>query len=336
MLKKIAFFEVEPWEKDYLRKKLKGFKLWFSAKKLQQEDEKNFHDADAISIFINSPVTKKEVAALPKLKFIATRSTGFDHIDLAQAKKKKITVSNVPYYGENTVAEHTMALLLALSRKIVPSAQQTQHGDFRTNSKLRGFDLKGRTLGIIGFGHIGQHVARMAQGFAMKVIAYDPFPNQKAAKELKVELVSLPTLLKTACVISLHAPLTKQTKHLINLKNYQKLKKCAILINTARGALVQTKALVKALDEDYLAGVGLDVLENEDTIKEERQLLTNKFSHEQLFNVAENLILMNHPRVIITPHNAFNSDEALKRILDTTVDNLKGWFNKRLVNVVKL
>jgi len=335
MTNKIAFFELEEWEKDYLREKFgQEADISFSLDQLDEENASNFKDVQAIAIFIYSCITKEVLDKLPNLKFIATMSTGYDHIDVEECKKRGIKVANVPFYGENTVAEHAFALILALSRRIFESVERTERGDFSLEG-LRGFDLNNRTLGVIGTGHIGQHVIRMAKGFEMNVIACDPFPNEKAAKELGFDYAKdLNDLLANSDIITLHAPYCKETHHLINKENIGKIKRGAYIINTARGGLIETEALVQAVEEGIVAGAGLDVLEEEIMIKEEKELLSKKFNKEEMKTALENHLLIHHPRVIVTPHNAFNSEEALKRILDTTVDNVKAFSEPRELNLV--
>jgi len=337
--KKIVFFEIEPWEEDYLRVELEKrlpekVYLEFFETPLTNRKIKQITDAEILAVFIYSNISRETVDNLPNLKFIATMSTGFDHIDLTACQKKGIKVSNVPYYGENTVAEHTFALILALSRKIPQSIERTRKGDF-TLKNLRGFDLKDKTIGIIGLGHIGRQVAQIASGFRMKVIAYDVKKDLKTAKRLKVKYVGLDYLLKKSDIISLHAPYNPLTHHLINKKNIKKIKRGAYLINTARGGLVETEALILALEKGILAGAGLDVLEEECFVKEEKALLTKPFQKEcDLKTILQNHFLLQNPKVFITPHNAFNSQEALIRILDTTINNIIAFIKKKPINLV--
>ncbi len=331
---KIAFFELEDWEKDYIRKNLKGHRLTFVDGGLTKETAGKAKGCDAAAVFIYSKVGKDAINKLPKLGFIATMSTGYDHIDVAAAKKRKIVVSNVPTYGENTVAEHTFALILALSRKIADSAERTRHGDF-TLDGLRGFDLKGKTIGVVGTGHIGMHVIRIARGFEMGVIAFDVKKDAAAAKRLGFRYVDFDTLLKSSDIITLHCPYNKATHHLINRVNIGKVKKGAMLINTARGGLIETAALLKALNNGTISAAGLDVLEEECSIKEEKQLLSKDFGKEcDLRTMLANHMLQNQKSVIITPHNAFNSKEALVRILNTTIENIQAFAKKKPINIV--
>lgn len=331
---KIAFFELEGWEKDYLKEKLKNHELNFFEEELNDSNMTQVKDFDIISPFIYSIMKKDVIKQFKNLRFIATRSTGFDHIDINFCNQSKIRISNVPSYGENTVAEHTFALILALSRKIHKAYQRTILGNFSLEG-LKGFDLKRKTLGLVGLGHIGQHVARMANGFEMDILAYDPFPDKRFVKKYKIKLVALNTLLQNSDIISLHCPLNKNTFHILNKKTMKQIKKGAYLINTARGSLIETDSLVRALDSGNLAGAGLDVIEEESLIKEEKQLLSKNFLKQNLKNLLKNHILLRFDNVIITPHNAFYSNEALLRILDTTVDNIKSFINKRPINLVR-
>ena len=332
---KIAFFEIEEWEKPYLKEKLKGHKLYFFDDVLNENNVNKAKDLDIISIFIYSKINKKILDKLKKLKLISTRSTGFDHIDLKECKKRKIIVSNVPQYGENTVAEHTFALILNLTRKIHKAWERTRRLDF-SQTGLRGVDLRGKTLGVVGSGSIGEHVIRMANGFEMKVIAFDVFKNKKLAKKLNFKYVGFDYLLKNSDIITLHCPYNKHTHHLINKKNINIIKKGALLINTARGALVETDALVNALDKGILGGAGLDVLEEECYIKEDHQVMSKNFPKKcDMKTIIENHILAKKDNVIVTPHNAFNSIEALQRILDTTLENIKGCLKGKVVNKIK-
>ena len=332
---KIVFFEIEDWQKDYLTKKLTSFELSFFVEPLSSDNINSALDCQIISPFIYSQINKDILQKLPDLKLIATRSTGFDHIDVQSANKNKIAVCNVPFYGENTVAEHTFVLILALSRKLFDSVERTRKGDF-TLDGLRGFDLKNKILGIIGLGHIGLHVVRIAKGFEMKVLAYDPKEDKKLAKKIGFEYSNLENLLAKSDIITLHAPDNKETHHLINSENINLIKNGACLINTARGGLIETPALLKALSDGTLAGVGLDVLEEECFIKEEAQLLSKEFPKTcDLKTVLQNHILLQQKNVIITPHNAFNSQEALMRILDTTVGNIIGFVAGKPQNLVK-
>ncbi len=330
----IYFFEVTPSERSHLRNyRPNGCSVRLFAERVDEVDATTLRGADVISVFIYSRVTAEILKKVPRLKLVATRSTGFDHIDVDACTKRGIAVANVPFYGENTVAEHTFALILALSRKVHQAYFRTIRGDFSFDG-LEGFDLKDKTLGIVGTGHIGIHAIRIAKGFGMNVIAYDVIKNNFMAETLGFKYVSFDELLGASDIISLHAPYRKETHHLINRENIKKIKKGALLINTARGALVETEALTLALDQKILAGAGLDVLEGEELIKEERQILSKEYSIERLKTLLQNHILLNRENVVITPHIAFNSKEAFLRILNTTLSNIRAFSSGKPENVV--
>lgn len=332
---KIGFFELEAWEKEPLSAAFPNGQLEFSNNKLNFKNVEKYKDLEAISIFIYSQINEKVLSKMPKLKLITTRSTGFDHIDLGACKKRKIVVCNVPTYGENTVAEHTFALILALSRKIIDCVERTKKGSFDLTG-LRGFDLKGKTIGVVGGGNIGKHVIKIAKGFGMNVIVFDVFQDPKLAKELGFNYAIMDDLLKNSDIVTLHVPYNSHTNHLINKASFEKMKKRAYLINTSRGGIVETDALVKALKSKKLAGAGLDVLEEECDLIEERQLVSKDFPQKcDLKTLVENHVLLGMPNVIITPHNAFNTNEAMMRILQVTIDNINGFKNNKLVNLVR-
>ena len=332
---KAAFFEIEDWEKEYISSKINNQELSFFPGPVAPENIAEIKNCQIISPFIYSKIDENILSELSELKFISTRSTGFDHIDMSETRRINILVSNVPSYGENTVAEHTFALILDLSRKIYQSINRAKSGDFSLDG-LRGFDLKNKTLGIIGLGHIGQRVAKIARGFEMNVLVSDLNKDKKLVQELGFQYTDINDLLAKSDIISLHVPYNKDTDHLINLHNINLIKKGAYLINTARGGLVETTALIESLGKGILAGAGLDVLEEECFVKEERQLLSKEFPKTcDLKTVLQNHILLQQKNVIITPHNAFNSKEALERILETTVQNIQAFLIGKAINIVK-
>ena len=331
---KIAFYEVEDWEKEFLKKKLNGHILKFSNEKLSLEKSPEIKDFDAVSVFIYSKIDEQIIGEIPNLKFISTRSTGFDHIDMETSKKKGITVCNVPSYGENTVAEHTFALILSLSRHLCKACIRRFEQNFSIEG-LEGFDLKGKTIGVIGTGQIGLHVIRIAKGFGMNVVAYDVRQNKLLSEILGFEYVTLEDLLASSDVITLHVPYMKATHHLMNKDTFKLVKKGAILINTARGSIVDTEALIEALDNKILAGAGLDVFEGEEVIKEEKQLLYEPKNLEVLASLVKDHILLSKDNVVFTPHIAFYSKEALERILETTAENIAAFVSGKPQNVIQ-
>jgi D-lactate dehydrogenase len=330
--KHLVFVDREKWNREYLQSEFKNYKLIF-LNSLNQPNK--IKDAEVLSVFINTRITEEVLKKMPKLKLIATRSTGFDHIDLGACKKRGIKVAYVPTYGENTVAEHTFGLILCLSRKIYQAIERTRSGDFNIQD-LMGFDLKDRTIGIIGCGNIGRHVVRMAHGFAMKVLVSDPCLSAKEAAKLKVTRVGLNALMKKSDIITLHCPLSPATYQLINAAKLAMIKRGSLLINTARGDLMDTTAVLDALEDGRLAGVGLDTLEEENSIKHEDELLDRGFNMETLKVLLENHVLIKNPNVVVTPHIAFNSREAVQRILKTTVENIKYFLKGKPKNLVRL
>lgn len=297
-----------------MKAKLQGEDITFHEGSLAQNPELSDPEAEVLCTFIESPIGETEMSRFPALKLIATRSTGFDHIDLAAAKARGITVVNVPFYGENTVAEFAFALLLALSRRIIDADEQVRATGAFSPAGLRGFDLAGKTIGIVGTGHIGAHMIRMAKGFSMKVIGFDAYPNAELSRTLDFPYVSLDELLAASDIVTLHVPYNEHTHHLINKSNVSNFKKGAYLINTARGAVVETEALIEGLKNGTIAGAGLDVLEEEQHLQDRESEMS-----------AENHYLIEHPRVIVTPHCAFNTQEAVERILNTTIENIRSF-----------
>lgn len=323
-----VFFEAAPWERRYLAKALKAVRVTprFFPEPLSNDLIAAAQGAAVLSVFIYSRITAAVVKRLRGVRLIATRSTGFDHIDLAACEQRRIAVANVPAYGENTVAEHTFALILSLSRNLHKAYVRTVRGDFSLTG-LQGFDLKGKTLGVVGAGRIGMHVIKMARGFDMRVLAYDTRTDPFLSDVLGFRYAALPELLRESDIVSLHTPYNQATHHLMNRETFSRMKRGALLINTARGGLVDTNALVAALDAGLVGGAGLDVLEGEDLVKEERRLLEQDVSKERLITALKNHMLLHRENVVITPHIAFDSREALQRILDTTVANIAAFLN---------
>lgn len=331
---KIVFFEVEEWEREYLQQELSQHELVFEKDPLTEENAPSHADVDAISVFIYSKVTKGVLDKFVRLKFITTRSTGYDHIDIAFCKEKQITVCNVPEYGTHTVAEHTFALILAFSRMLIPSIERTKKGDFSVKG-LTGFQLHKKTIGIVGLGHIGKTVLRIAKGFGMDVIVHTKTVDLELGQQLDFRYWDFDMLLKQSDIVSLHVPYSKETHHLINKENISLMKKGSILINTSRGGLIETEAILKGFDEGILRGVGLDVLEEECQVKEERQLLTSEFLKEcNIKTQLLNHVLLTKEQALVTPHNAFNSAEALHKILDITILNITNFSQQAAANVV--
>lgn len=332
---KLVYFEAHGHEVEELQQQLPSVTV-VSVDKPLHEAVELARDADLVSVFVGSQVQVDELDLMPNLKFIATRSAGFDHIDIKACQERGVIVSNVPTYGDNTVAEHAFALILALSRKIFQSYERTEKMDFDREG-LEGFDLKGKTLGVIGCGAIGKHAIKIGRGFDMSVLIYDVKPDEAYAASMGARFAaSLDELLQQSDVITIHVPyIPTKTHHLINKENVKLIKPGAILVNTARGGVVDTEALLWALQKKILSGAGLDVLEEENDTYEDVALLSEGFSQD--YNIAtllRNHILAARDDVIITPHNAFNSREAKHNILMTTIENTQAFIDGTPVHVV--
>lgn len=325
---KISFFDMKEKEEiSFLKKYLKNHTLKFFSQSIHDVPLDQYEDSEIISVFIYSETKKEILSKLKKLKCVLTRSTGFDHIDTNYCSMKKIAVGNVPLYGENTVAEHTFALMLNLARNVHKSYLREKEGNFSIDG-LRGFDLKGKTLGILGVGHIGLHVIKMARGFGMNVIAYDINQNHFLAEVMHYSYATQEEVLKKADILSLHMPLNNHTKHIINEETLSLTRKGIHIINTSRGGLIDSEALYNFLKKGHIGGVGLDVIEGEEYIVHEEELIENKEKHNEIAQLMITKEIMKHENVIFTPHNAFNSQEALKRILESTIENINSFESK--------
>lgn len=276
-------------------------------------------DADIIMV-VYAKITERIINSATKLKGIVRYGIGVDNIDLKAASKRRIPVANVPDYCIGTVADHAFAILLTLNRKLLLADNIMRSGNWGAwtspSPKLMGVDLEGKTLGLIGIGKIGSAVAARAKGFGMKVIAYDPYIPKEAAEKLGIDLVNLETLLKNADFISIHSPLTNETRGMIGEKELKLMKKTAYIINTARGPIIQEEALYKALKNGWIAGAGLDVYAKEPPDKD-----------NPLFKLEN---------VVLTPHIAYYTQEAIWRLEMTAVEEairiLQGQLPKNLVN----
>ena len=326
---KIAFFGVKSWEREIIEKEIVGLDS-FGIGIFEGEVQDNLEMAakyDIISPFVYSTMSKEILCKLPNLKMIATRSTGFDHIDTAECDKHKIVWKNVPTYGSNTVAEYAFGLLLAITKKIVVAHQSVENGEFSPEG-LTGVDLYEKTIGVIGCGKIGQNVIKIAKGFGMNVLAVDGHPDPVVAKKMGFKYVELEECLKNADFVTLHVPAIAETFHMINKKNIKLMKKGSYLINTSRGAVVETEALVWALNNKILAGAGLDVTEEELLLESMSVVMSKKISKDDLQEVLSFHLLRDRDDVVFTPHNAFNTKEAIERIIRTTVENIRDFMQK--------
>jgi len=314
---KISFFEVRDTEKVLLESAIIGHELVFYSQHLDEKSIDLAKDSDIVSVFVDSEIRKNIIDLLPNIKMIITRSTGTDHIDLNYAKEMGILVSSVSSYGMHTVAEFAFTLILAFSRKICLAREQTRKGNFSLLPELDGFDLFGKTIGVVGTGKIGKNMILIAKGFSMKILATDLYPDTNFAEENNFEYVPLSVLLSASDIVSIHAPYNETTKHLINTENIKLMKKGSVLINTARGEIVESKALLEALKDETLAGAGLDVIEGERKLKRGGDLTEEE---KQNIEIAKEII--NMPNVILTPHIAFFTHEAEAEITRVVAENI--------------
>lgn len=343
-MKKILFFDVRQNEEDALRASCKvgdlncGKDCWCKLIPERLDETtvvtEEMAQANVISVFTFSRVSANVLKKFPNLKLIALRSVGFNHIDIDYCKENGIAVVNSLGYGNITVAEFAFGLILDVMRKVTRSYVNLREEHPYADDYM-GFELNGATIGIIGTGAIGTEAVRIARGFGMNILAYDIFPNLALAEKYGVNYVELDELLKNSDVVSLHAPLTKDNFHLINEEKINMMKKNAVLINTARGELVDTKALYEALSDARIFGAGLDVLEAENMLIQPD--LTLDFDYLQDDVIRQTLLnerLLKLHNVVVTPHIAYNSKEANERILNITMNNINSFFEGKCINSV--
>ena len=312
-------FDTKPYDREALLRASEnhGIEWHFLEFRLTQDTASAAKNTRAVCVFVNDQLDRPCLEGLAKqgVKLIALRCTGFNNVDIDSARQLKLTVTRVPVYSPHAVAEHAVALLLTLNRKIHRAFNRVRELNFSLNG-LVGFDLYAKTAGIVGTGKIGRVTGQILRGFGMRVLAYDPYPNHEWAKQTGVEYVEAPSiLLQNSDVISLHTPLTSETRHTIRAETIELMRAGSILINVSRGALVDTKALIQALKSGHLAGVGLDVYEEEEGIFFED--LSSGVLHDD-----ELARLLTFPNVLITSHQAFLTGEALSEIACTTVANI--------------
>lgn len=315
---KVLFFDSKQYDKDSFRKYNEeyGFKLKFLKDKLTLETVEMARGYDVVCAFVNDTLDKEVLEELEKLDIglVAMRCAGYNNIDVKHAKGK-MKIVRVPAYSPYSVAEHTIALIMTLNRKTHKAHLRTRDGNFSL-AGLEGFDLNGKTAGIIGAGKIARILMKILIGFGMKVIAYDPYPNEAAAKEIGFEFVELERIYRESDIISLNCPLTKETKHMIDRDTMKKMKDGVMIVNTGRGALLDAVDLVEALKDKKVGAAALDVYE------EEGDYFFEDFSG----TIVEDDILarlLSFNNVLITSHQAFFTHEALEGIARTTLDNIK-------------
>ena len=312
----ISFYDTKPYDKKYFNiiNEQYGFTINYFETKLSARTAKLAEGSDAVCAFVNDDVSAPTIDALNKLgiKIIAMRCAGYNNVDIRYAQDK-IPVVRVPAYSPHAVAEHAMALLLTLNRRIHKAFLRTRDFNFSLNG-LTGFDLYGKTVGVVGTGKIGSAFIDICRGFGMKVLAYDVFPNVE-----NVEYTDMDTLLKSSDLISLHCPLTPSTRHIINAKSIDKMKKGVFIVNTSRGALIDSEALLYGLLNEKLGGACLDVYEEESDLFYEDNSATIVKD-----DILSRLICL--PNVIVTSHQGFLTGEALTNIASTTLENISEFF----------
>lgn len=325
---KIAFYDTKEYDKIWFEtlSKQYGFEIAFYENKFIAETAILANGCDAVCLFVNDVIDEKAINMLYEMgiRVILLRCAGYDNVDL-KAAEGKITVLRVPSYSPTAVAEYAAALLLTLNRKIHKAYTRTREFNFKI-SGLMGVTLRGKTAGVIGTGKIGKVMLEILKGFGMNILAYDPFPDTS----LDVNYVSLDELLKQSDVITLHCPLSPDTKYIINKNSISKMKDGVILVNTSRGGLVDTQALNDGLRSNKFRGVALDVYEEEDEyFFEDRS--------NDIIKDTELIKLMSYHNVLITSHQAFFTEESLEAIARTSLDNLKAFIDGApLENEVKL
>ncbi len=314
---KVAIYSTHGFDQPYLEKAgAQKHDLVFIHEELNESTTHLAASCDAIALFTSDDASAEVLEKLAALgiRHIVLRSAGFDHVDLGAAKRLSIKVANVPAYSPYAVAEHAVALLMALNRRLKLSQELIGKQDFRLDG-LTGTDLHGKTVGIVGMGKIGEAFARIMNGFGCNIICYDLHPKYAQEKELNVRFVQLPELCMKSDVISIHCPLNPETKHLFNRYTFALMKKGVILLNTARGAIIDTKDLLAALRAGIIGAAGLDVYEFEKGL----------FFRDHRNNALTDILfreLLGHPNVLITAHQAFLTETALRNIAETTISNL--------------
>jgi D-lactate dehydrogenase len=323
-MKKIMFFDTKPYDREFfnIANEKHGYKIKYINNRLSEDTAPLAIGYDAVCAFVNDDISSAVVDLLYEngIQLIALRSAGYNNVDL-KAVYKKIHVVRVPAYSPYAVAEHAMALILSLNRKIHKAYNRTRDSNFALGGLL-GFDLHGKTAGIIGTGRIGQILAGILRGFGMRVLAFDRFPKKEWAAETGVEYTELNELYQQSAIISLHCPLTPETEHMVNAESLAQMKDGVMLINTSRGGLIQTQDLIDALKRKKIGSAGLDVYEEED-----EYFFEDRSDEVMTDDVLARLLTF--PNVLVTAHQAFFTKEALANIAETTLGNINAYFDEK-------
>jgi D-lactate dehydrogenase len=323
---KISFFSTQAYDKSFFEKYNAdfGFQLEFFDTQLNLKTVQLMNNSSIVCVFVNDCVDAEVIAELAakKVKIIALRCAGFNNVDFEAAKKHNIRVCRVPAYSPQAVAEHAMAMILTLNRKTHKAYNRVRDQNFSLNGLL-GFDLFGKTIGVIGTGNIGKSFARIAIGFGCKVLAFDVVLDPQL-EQLGVEYTDLNTLFKESDIISLHCPLNENTKHIINVKTLSVMKKNVMIINTSRGALIETSSVIDALKDEKVGYLGIDVYEQEEKLF---------FKDLSADIIKDDVIqrLMSFPNVLVTAHQAFFTEEALTEIALVTLNNIQDLIQKNSI-----
>ncbi len=329
---KIAFFDSKSYDKDTFEKVNKnfGFDIHYYKERLSMNTVSLTQGVDAVCIFVNAECDARVIERMAQngVKLIALRCAGFNNVDIKAARQYGIKVVRVPAYSPHAVAEYAVTLMMALNRKVYRSVYRTREGNFKLNGLL-GFDMYGKTAGLIGMGRIAKELIKILRGFGMNVVAYDLYPDEAFAKEYQVKMVTLDELYEQSDIISLHCPLTEETKFIINNESITKMKYGVMIINTGRGKLIKTEDLIDGLRSHQIGSAGLDVYEEE----------ANYFYEDRSDKMIDDdklALLLMMPNVIITSHQAFFTQEATHNIAVTTLQNILDFAeDKPLVNEVK-
>lgn len=325
---KIVFFDVKPYDKQYLEPLVAGLKepveATFLESKLNKDTVALAKDADIISLFVHDKVDKEMFDHL-KCKMIACRSAGFDYVDLAECAARNIKVATVPSYSPSSIAEFAVGLSINLARNLRMAFERSKNADLSLTSKLLGFEMKGKTVGVFGTGRIGKLVCEIFRGFKMNVIAFDVYEDKEWAAQNQVEYVKTKDeVYSRSDIISLHAPLTKENVHMIDSEAVSKMKEGVLIVNTGRGGLIDTKALIAGIKSRKIGGAALDVYE-----KENLSFDHDWFSIEEGIMPDEDLsVLLGYPNVLVTAHQAYFTREALKEIANVSISNISEYLQK--------
>ncbi len=315
---KVAFFSSQPYDKKFFEKENASKKIEFSFydTHLGPHIVQAVENVDAVCVFVNDRVNREVIQTLAEkgVRIVALRCAGFNNVDLAAAKEFGVAVCRVPAYSPEAVAEHTMAMLLTLNRKTHKAYNRVREQNFSLNGLL-GFNLHGRTIGVVGTGKIGKSFTHIALGFGCQIIAYDIYEDPDLIRK-GVQYVSLEHLYRQADIISLHCPLTLENKHMINAQTLSTMKEGVVIVNTSRGALIDTAAAIEALKRRKLGGLAIDVYEQEEKI-------FFKDLSEDIIEDDTLQRLMSFPNVLITAHQAFFTDEAMTQIAKVTLQNIE-------------